>query len=336
MKRQLALATPLLAGALTLSFLVTGTAPERVHLKALFGRYLVFAPYAIAETEGFFAAQGLDVEFIHLTSTSDATPALIRGEIDVGAGLITVAEFNSISRGANLRLVADMGHDEPGPCVSVALMARAEFLGTKDPAGTDHLRGARISATPLSYGEYVLETFVNSKGLRLSDLKLLRLPAPVAVDALSKGSLDFTYLSEPFLSRAAQPGRVGVWVPLHEIVPNAQLAHVIYGPNLLEKNREAGRRFMVAYLRGVRQYNLGKTARNIEIMSKATGLDPDFLRKACWSWIRGDGRIDTDSLLGFQRWAVRRRVLDAPLPPEKYCDPSFAEEASRILGPAAR
>ncbi len=336
MKLRPALPAPLLAAVLALAAVAAGSAPpERFHLKVLYGRYLAFAPFAIASTEGYFAAQGLDVEFIHLTSTGDALPALIKGDIDVGAGLITVSDFNSIARGATLRIVADMGHNETGPCVSIALIARSEFLRAKNPDSPEHLRGARVSATPLSYGEYVLETFVKSKGLQLSDLNVLRLPLATAVEALSEGSLDFTYLAEPFLSQAAKPGRVVVWVPLHEIVPKAQLAALVYGPTLLTKNRDAGRRFIVAYLQGVRQYNLGKTARNVEIVSKGTGLTPELVRRSCWTWIRGDGKIDTDSVLDFQRWAVRRGVLDAPLPPEKFWDPSFIDEANRILEPPA-
>jgi ABC-type nitrate/sulfonate/bicarbonate transport system substrate-binding protein len=308
-------------------------APRRPHLKVLYERYLSFAPFAIANAEGFFAAQGLDVELVHMTTTGDAIPALIRGEIDVGAEPIRVADFNTIARGAELRIVADMGHDEPGPCVPVALMARPAFLRTKSNGSPDHLRRARISAAPLSIGEYVLETFVNSRGLKLSDLTLLRLQAATAVAALSEGSLDFSYVSEPFVSLAARSGRAVVWVRLHEIVPGAQLATLLYGPTLLTKNGDAGRRFMVAYLQGVRQYNRGKTARNVEIMSKETGLAPEVVRGACWIGIRGDGSINVKSLLDFQRWAVRRGVLDAPLPPEKFWDPSFLDAANKVLGP---
>jgi NitT/TauT family transport system substrate-binding protein len=306
--------------------------PAPVHLKVLYGRYLAFAPFTIARDEGFFRAQGLDVEFVHLTSTSDAMPAIIRGEIDVGGGLIKVADFNAIARGAPLRIVADMGHDEPGPCVSIALMARPAFLAAKDPDSAGHLRGARISATPVSFGEYVLETFINSRGLRLSDLNLVRIQAATAVEALSEGSLDFTYLSEPFVSIAARSGCAVVWKPLDEIVPKAQLAVVVYGPTLLTKNRDVGRRFMVAYLQAVRQYNRGKTDRNVEIMSKETGFEPGLVREACWTWIHPDGTPNVESLLAFQRWAVRRGILDAPLPADAFWDSSFAKEANRALG----
>jgi NitT/TauT family transport system substrate-binding protein len=336
MRRRPARPARLLAALLALAALSAGGAPpERVHLKVLYGRHLLFAPLAIANAEGYFRDQGFDIELVHMTSTSDATPALIRGEIDVGAGMINIAEFNAIARGADLRIVADKGQYGPGPCVSGALVARPEFLRAKSPDSPDHLRGARVSAPRLSFAEYVLETFVNSRGLTLADLDLKAIQAATTVEALSAGALDFTCLAEPYVTRTIRSGRAVVWKPFREIVPNAQVGILVYGPNLLRKNRDAGRRFMVAYLKGVRQYNLGKTPRNVDIVSKETGLDPALVREACWESIRGDGRINVESVLDFQLWAVRRGALDAPLPPEKFWDPSFVEEANRVIEAAS-
>jgi ABC-type nitrate/sulfonate/bicarbonate transport system substrate-binding protein len=333
----------LLLSALTLAALIAGAArltaggspPERVRIKVFYGRYLAFAPLAIASVEGFFQSQGLDVEMVHLGGSQEATPALIRGEIDVSAGMMRVAEFNAIARGALLRIVADKGHYEAGPCVTAAFVAQPGFLAVKSPDSPEHLRGARVFASPLSFGEYVLETFVNSKGLRLADLNVSKLQDTGAIEAYTEGSLDFYRLGEPYLSRVVRSGRAVLWKPVQEIVPGAQSATLVYGPSLLTKNREAGRRFMVAYLQGVRQYNLGKTARNVDIVSKETGLDPTLVREACWESIRADGKINVESVLDFQRWAVRRGVLDAPLPPAKFWDPSFVEEANSVLEAAS-
>ncbi|HUM02582.1 MAG TPA: ABC transporter substrate-binding protein [Thermoanaerobaculia bacterium] len=305
----------------------------RTHLKVVYGRYLTSAPLAIAMAEGYFEAQGLDVEFVHLPSTADAMPALVQGEIDAGGGLVKVADFNAIARGAAVRIVADMGHNERGPCVTAAIVARPGFIEAKS---SDRLRGARASATPLTYGEYILETFVNAKGVKLTDLALSRLSAASAAEAVSDGSLDFTYLAEPFLSRAVESGRAVIWTPVQDVVPEAQFSVFLFGPSLVKGNHEAGERLMAACLRAIRQYNLGKTPRNIEIIAKETGLSPEYLRKICWTWIDRDGRINPDSILAFQRWAVRRGLLDAVVPTESFWDPSFLDTAKKTLGPAAR
>ncbi len=309
--------------------------PGRARLKVLYGRYLSSAPLAIASAEGFFRDEGLDVELVHLTGSSEATPALIRGELDVSAGILKIADFNAIARGGTLRFVADKGHYEPAACVASAFMARPAFLEAKDAASAAHLRGARAGTIPLTFSEYFLETFLSSKGLTLSDLRLARLPEASAAEALMDGSLDFSHIVEPYLSRVARSGRAVVWIPVQDVIPGAQQGTLMFGPTLLEKNREAGRRFLVAYLRGVRQFNRGKTPRNVEILASETGLDPELVRVACWQSIRGDGSVNVESMLAFQRWAVGRGALDALVPPERFWDGSFIDGANRALGPPA-
>ncbi|HUM02583.1 MAG TPA: ABC transporter substrate-binding protein [Thermoanaerobaculia bacterium] len=309
--------------------------PKRPHLKVLYGRYLSFAPIAIARAEGFFSAQGLDVELVHASGSSDATPALVRGDLAVVAGALRVSELNAIARGAEIRIVADKGHYEAGPCVSAALVARPEFLRVEDPGSPAHLRDARVSAIPLSYAEYVLETFLEAKGLKLADLRVVTLQEAEAAAALAEGSLDLQQMGEPFLTQARRSGRTVIWKPTVEIVPGGQTAVILFGPRLLTRDREAGERFMVAYLQGVRRYQLGKTPRNVEILARETRLDPDLVREACWESIRPDGKINVDSVLDYERWAVRRGLLDASLPPGKFWDPSFVDAANRVLGQPA-
>jgi len=325
-----ALATLIGAGSAARS-----AAPSRTALKVTYGRYLTFAPLAIASAEGYFRDQGLDVELVHLTGANEVTPAVIRGDVDVGAGMLKPAEFNAVARGATLRIVADKGHYEAGPCVSAALVVRPGFLQTRNYDRPYHLKRTRFSAATLSFAEYVLDTFLAQKGLSLDDVQRVRLPEASAAAALADGSLDVQHMAEPFLTRAVRSGHAVVWKPVVEILPGAQLATVVYGPTLLEKNRDAGVRFLVAYLRGVRQYNRGKTDRNVEIVSKETGLDADLVREACWESIRGDGKINVESVVEYQRWAVRKGLLDAVVPPGKFWDPSFLDAANKVLGPPA-
>ncbi|HUM02579.1 MAG TPA: ABC transporter substrate-binding protein [Thermoanaerobaculia bacterium] len=330
------LAALLTLGALTLaaaSLRAAGPPPSPVHLKVLFVRFLSFAPLAIAEAEGYFRSQGLEVEPVTLTGSNEATPPLIRGELDVVTGLIKIGDFNAIARGASLRLVADKGHFEAGPCAPMAFVARPGLMdgeGANEPA---RLRRARVAASPLSYVEYALETLLSRKGLKLTDVNLARMHEGMVGEAIEKGSLDIGVLAEPNLSRAVKSGKAVLWAPFPEFLPEGQLAAIYFGPGLLERNRDAGRRFMVAYLQGVRQYNRGKTPRNLDILVSATGLDRELLKEACWQPIRGDGRINVESVLDFQRWAVRRGALDAVVPAERFWDPSFVEEATRVLGP---
>ncbi len=343
MRRGARLLLPVPAAALLLLLQSPGTAaPPRspagplVRLKVLSLRFLSFAPFAIARDEGYFRAQGLEIELVPLVSSAEATPSLIRGDLDVVSGVLKVADFNAISRGASLRIVADKDHFAPDGCAAAAFVARPGFFDAKDADAPSRLRGARAATTPLHFMEYALETLLGRKGLSLADLKLARLPGNMVDEAFAAGSLDLGQISEPDLTRVLRSGKAVRWIGVRDVLPGAQHAVVAYGPRLLGRDRDVGRRFMVAYLRGVRQYNLGKTDRNLDILAAETRVDRELLRAACWPSIRGDGLVDVASVLEFQRWAVRRKALDAVVPPERFWDASFVNEANRVLGPPAR
>ena len=89
---------------------------------------------------------------------------------------------------------------------------------------------------------------------------------------------------------------------------------------------------MTAYLKAVRQYNQGKTKRNLEILVEHTGLDQTLLEEACWSLVRNDGTINVESVLEFQDWAVKAGFLENSISEEQFWDPSFIEYANGVLG----
>jgi len=78
----------------------------------------------------------------------------------------------------------------------------------------------------------------------------------------------------------------------------------------------------------VRQYNQGKTPRNIEIISRRVQLDPDMARSLCWVPIRNDGAINTQSLLEFQKWGVEQGHQIRIVSDREYGDLEFARKAT--------
>ena len=78
--------------------------------------YLTLAPIYIAQAEGYFEQQGLEVEFVRLARNQELMTALARGEIDASVGMLTVNELALILNGARLRMIAAMGEFAPGGC----------------------------------------------------------------------------------------------------------------------------------------------------------------------------------------------------------------------------
>lgn len=306
--------------------------PEPVTLKVLLPPFLNLAPIFIAEKEGYFAEQGLQIESVHLDSFAAAIPALAQGELDVFGGLISIGLLNAVAGGTSIKSVADMGYLDPTGCTSTALMARRALVEAGELDSPAQLEGRRIEVARATTESYYMERLLNTADLKLDDIKTVDLPDPVIPEAFAKGTIDLAATSEPWVTRIAQAGHAVIWMPVEEVIPDFQVGFMLYGPNLLEENPDAGRRFMVAYFKAVQQYNQGKTKRNLELLADFTGLDQELLTQACWPSFRDDGQINVQSVLDFQAWAVEKGYLDHPVTVEKFWDPSFVEHANGVLG----
>lgn len=324
--------------ALALSWLAASCAPLSQEparpparkLTVLVLPYLGFAPYFIAQEEGYFAEQGLEIEYVKLGRSDEAIPALVQGELDVLGAATSAGVLNAIARGAGIRIVVDRGYFASAGCAYSAILARREGLESGTPARAAQLKGRRIALTSGLYESYALERFLATASLTLDDVEVSDIPSPALADALAKGALDFAVVAEPWATRIVQSGGA-IWKPLNEILPDFQSAFILYGPSLLDRDPEAGKRFMTAYLKAVRQYNQGKTERNLDILAKHTELDRELLRRACWPVMRDDGQINLQSLIEFQSWAQTKGLIDTPVTTDQLWDASFINHANQVL-----
>ncbi len=308
-----------------------------VKLKVVSLPYVSFAPLYIAQEEGYFTEQELQVEFIKMTVAADSLPSLIKGDLDVMGETIFPNFLNAIARGAKVRLVADRGYHASDGCTYNAIMARRALVEEGKLNSISQLKGRRVGMIQDSaISGYFFEKVLNQANLSLNDVEKVFLPMPLRLEAFERGAIDISTATEPWVTRLLQTRHVAIWKPTQKLLPNFQHAILLYGPTLLEKNPEAGKRFMVAYLKAIRQYNQGKTSRNLEILAKHTGLDRGFLREVCWPSIRNDGQIHIESVMDYQTWALKKGFLDKRVSPSQFWNPSFIEYANKVIGESMR
>lgn len=305
--------------------------PAPVKLTALAAPYLTFSPIFIAKEEGYFAEQGLEVEFPPFTGAVQALPALAQGDLDVSGGEPAVNALNAIGKGINIKYVADKGFFDPSACTFSGFVARMPLIEAGEVDSLSQWKGKRVAVTPNAHSEFMMDAAFERAGLTSAGVDPLELPPAAKVAGLANGTLDLAQLSEPWLTRSLESGDTGLLLASDAILPGEQFAYIAYGPSILDKNPEAGKRFMVAYLKGVRQYKLGKTERNLEILGKYTGLDRAILEKMCWPPFRDDGKFKTASLLRFQNWAIKKQLLKESLSEDQVFDLSFVDYANQIL-----
>jgi len=293
--------------------------------------YLSFSPLFIALDEGFFEEQGLRIKVSNFARSPEVVPALAQGRLDVAGSFMSVSLLNAIAHGADIKIVTCKSYIDPQGCTFVGLLARRSLVVNGELNNLIQLKGRRIVINEATVEGYWVEKLINGVGLSLSDIIHGDLPAPTVFAAFEKGSIDLASEAEPWITRSIKAGHSVMWMPMEKVVPDFQFAFLLYGPTLLKKNSEAGNRFMVAYLNALHQLDLGKTSRNLEIIAKHTKLDPELLKKACWPSFHKDGRINTQSILEFQSWAVKKGYMEQAIAIEKIWDPSFVDHANQVL-----
>lgn len=304
---------------------------ETTRVKVVRVPYLSMAPLVIAEHEGYFREQKLQIELVPFRRAGDAMAALARGQVDVVAGSVNLVLLNAIEKGANVRIVADKGHFTPSSCVVSALLVHPDALRDGTLGSLASLKGKKVDLRENSILSYAYDSLLQRDRLSLGDVDMVSLPRGGQLAALQNRAVAAVSAADPWLTQFQDSGSAVVWHSINEVVERLQYSMIAYGPTFLEASAETGNRFMIAYLKGVRQYNQGKTERNLAIISQETVVDASVLSRSCWPDIDGGGQIIFDGLQEYQEWAVKRGELARVMPVESLWEPRFTESANQTL-----
>ncbi len=122
------------------------TTPVLTTLRLPTSRIISNGPLFIAKEEGYFAQQGINVEFERSQSVAASLPLLISGDIAVSGGPLTPGLINAVAKGAHVRIVADKGRIAPGYCNSTALMVRKDLFDKGTVRNVSDLKGLKFMA----------------------------------------------------------------------------------------------------------------------------------------------------------------------------------------------
>jgi NitT/TauT family transport system substrate-binding protein len=306
---------------------------EPSHLKVMVLPYIGFATFYIPQEEGYFAEQGLEVEFVKFPTVSQAIPLLAQGELDVAYGE-SAGVINAIAQNMNLRIVGGGSYFNTD-CEAVSLMARRDLYESGELDTVVEVKGRKVAVGSVgATADFLLTKILESSGLTLDDVKLIKMNPADMIAAFENQAIDAAIVGSPSNQTVKALGYAITLESAEKVMPGFQQGVVIFGPNLLNNKPEVGKKFMVAYLKGCRQYSQGKTKRNLEILEKYTGLDEETLLQSCWYPFYPDGRIIAEDIFTFQDWAYKNGFVDKKVSPEQIIDTIFIEYANKVLAPA--
>ena len=141
----------------------------------------------VAEHQGYFTDNGLEVTTKDYQSGKAAADALLAGEADISVSADIVFVSNVFTN-PDLRTLGTVATVE-----NVGLVARKD-RGVIKPSD---LKGKKIGATSKSVSEFFLGTFLTFNGLSLADVEVVDLKPKDMGDALLRGDVDAVSTWEP-------------------------------------------------------------------------------------------------------------------------------------------
>jgi NitT/TauT family transport system substrate-binding protein len=297
-------------------------------------------PVYIAVERGYFTEVSLDVEDLRFDASTRMMQPLAAGQLDVVSAAITAGLFNAFARDIDVRMVADRALLTPGFGYS-GLVVRKDLWDSGAIRTLADLRGRKVGLAGFQAGSSVtmlLGHAMEARGLSLDILEPVDLPLPDTNAALAGGSLDAAMQIEPLVALGLSSGLFEMMHRSDELFPDQQNGFILYAAEFARTQPEAGRRWMVAYLRAVRDY-LDALVRDrgydevVAILTRNTPVrDAALYRQMVPTYIDPNGRLNVATLAEAQDWYIAHGYIPQKASVEALIDYQFADYAVSVLG----
>jgi NitT/TauT family transport system substrate-binding protein len=277
------------------------------------------APVYIALERGYFKQANVDVELVSFPGGAQMIPSIAASQVEVantdaGAGLL-----NAIARDLPARFVADGASCTVGHCSS-SFLVRKPLVDSGAYKDLSDLRGKTVNTfTPGSTLYMYLFRMLDKAGLKQTDLNLQVLTFDQVLPAFTTGAMDASWQIDPFTTQGVAQGIAAKVGDAAELLGPQQSTVIVYSPTFATQQPDVGKRFMLGYLRGIRDYDDafvdGKDrAAIVDILVKYTNLkDPSVFEKIGLPNFDQNGKIIIDSLKANQDWYVGHGDVPTPI-----------------------
>ena len=130
------------------------------------------------------------------------------------------------------------------------------------------------------------------------------------------------------MTTAVEQGLGVRWKGMDELFGSFQGTLIIYSPTMTTQRQEVGKRFMLAYLRALRDYqdafDEGKDLdAMVDILTKHTAIkDPAVYRKIVVPASDPNGEMNVQSIKDLQQWYVDNGFVQTPVALDEFLTPA--------------
>jgi NitT/TauT family transport system substrate-binding protein len=297
----------------------------------------------LAEERGYLAEQRITLQSEQFDTAATMMPLLASGQLDIATGGINAGLFNAIARGLPVVLTADKGSQPPGAGANIVLV-RKDLADSAEIRGPRDFRGRSVGVdVPGTVNRYFWDKYLGQEGLSLADTQPQILSFPDMIGALANRRLDAALAPEPFPTLAEGQGAAVKFFTTDRIAPYSQPGVLFYSREFAERQPDVGRRFMVAYLKGVRDYNRALERGGaeldavIDLLTRRTNLKNAAIYKQMVPFgLDPNGTLFRDSIMDMQAYFKQTGEVPEEVPWERIVDTRFIEYAVQVLGPYMR
>ncbi|MHA6264667.1 ABC transporter substrate-binding protein [Arenibacterium sp. CAU 1754] len=298
-------------------------------------RFTSHAASFVAFERGYFADEGLDVEFKFFQAAQPMAVAIASGDADyavtaISGGLISLAE-----KGA-AKVIGGALSEEPGIDGQLILASNAAYdAGLTSPAQLD---GKSFAVTqPGSSFHYMGSKIAAAEGAKLSFKPLQKVGA--IIGAMKSGQVDAWSIVPHIAKALAGGGAVKVIGNVADYLPNYQVTTVFTSAANAANERARTEAFMRAFSKGADDFNaalVDKTAGDdaaedmVKLIHKYVYTDREYA-KARGSIINGAMRINKNGALNMAsvsdqlNWFKSEGLVKDSITTDTLVDPSYAE-----------
>src|SRR6266540_85898 len=262
----------------------------------------------IANQKGYFREQGIQLEESRFDDGLKMIPLLSQGQLDVAAGGPGVVIRKDLWD-AGKRTLNDLKGE------SIALVA---------PAGSQQVQ---------------LERYIEPRlGLKAEDLNEVYMPFPDMAVALKNKAVGAAMPIEPGMTVIVKQGLGEIVYTGDQFEPYGQTSMLMFSADMAA-NTDVGKGFIVAYLKGVRDYvdafkkkgpnraEIVQLLVDMKVLANAEQAD-----EVHYTGLNPNGYVYADALKAAQDWLAEKGLVKEKADLDKAIDNGFVDYAVKVLG----
>lgn len=154
---------------------------------------VVFSLLYIADAQGYFKEEGLEVEYRKFSSGKDALNSVLSGESDVATVFSTPVVLAALS-GQPVKVLSTLHRSDKNTAIVARRDRKIEHMAD--------LRGKHIGVTRNTNADFMLSVALEAEGIPAKAVKISDIPPPRIAAALKSGEVDAIATWSPHVSAA--------------------------------------------------------------------------------------------------------------------------------------